>query len=466
MKTFIAVILGLATGLMGVGYAEADAPPPNQPTAASVKYADVVEVFPNALYLAKHGTVMTYDGLHLRGHGFNTADPAANIVLFDGVGALQMCPVDKSTAGCTPGFVVTVIADGTELKVDGIPKNYAGFRRVAIATMSGAQGLGGAIPVSAPTVTFSPFGAIWPRVAALVVLVGSILLVLRAFAQRVPLSGAPTGTEIYRWQSLLVESDTNTFSLSRLQLVIWTLVTLFAWSYLSIARSVIQMTPTFGDIPGSLAGLLGISVGTTISTLTLNAVKGSKAAGPTSPSISDFISVGGVVAPDRLQYLLWTIIGAIAYVALTLSLDPASIQQYIELPSGFLTLSGISTAGYLGARVARNAGPNILRVTTVPDAQEKLVKLTVEGTALSKSGQYLIALSKDTGKGYDSAVAITASELQPPIEASEVEDGSQDLYKRLVIVFRPANGKWFDTPPQKGQFSIVNPDGQRADWPF
>ncbi|MGC5887880.1 hypothetical protein LDP09_25375, partial [Ralstonia pseudosolanacearum] len=87
MKTFIAVILGLATGLMGVGYAEADAPPPNQPTAASVKYADVVEVFPNALYLAKHGTVMTYDGLHLRGHGFNTADPAANIVLFDGVGA-------------------------------------------------------------------------------------------------------------------------------------------------------------------------------------------------------------------------------------------------------------------------------------------------------------------------------------------------------------------------------------------
>jgi hypothetical protein len=464
MKKSVAAILGLTASPIGIGYAAPEAPPANQP-AATIKYVDVVEAFPNALYPNKHGTLTTFDGLHLRGHGFDIANPSANIVLFDDASALQMCPQGEPIEGCTPGFAVTVIADGTELKIDGIPGKYAGFRRVAVANTSAAEGLGAALPASAPTVTLSPFGPIWPRVAALGVLMGSIFLVLIVFAKQVPLPGAPTGTKIRRWQSLLVEPDTNTFSLSRLQLVIWTLVALFAWSYLSIARSVIQMTPTFGDIPGSLAGLLGISVGTTVSTLTLNAVKGGKAAGPTSPSFSDFVSVGGVAAPDRLQYLLWTVIGAIAYIALTLSLDPASIQQYIDLPSGFLTLSGISAAGYLGARVARSAGPNISRVTAVADAQTKFVTLTVEGTALSKSGQYLLAFPN--ANGYGSAVAIAASELQLPIGANATDqDGSPDLYKKLVIVFQPATGNWFNAQPQKGQFSIVNPDGQRADWPF
>lgn len=462
MKTFVAAIL--VADLMIAGQAAADAIQPNQ-TAATVKYADVVQLFPNALYPSKHGALTTYDGLHLRGNGFDAVNPAANILLIDGNRALQMCVQDKPTAGCTPGFSVAGITGGTELEVNGIPENFKGFRRIAVATTSGAQGLGTAIPSSAPTVTFSPFGAIWPRVAALIVLVASISLVPIVFRRRVPLSSAPAGTMIRQWQLLLVEPDTNTFSLSRLQLVVWTFVALFAWSYLSIARSVIQMTPTFGDIPGSLAGLLGISVGATVSTLTLNVVKGGKAAGPTSPSFSDFISVGGVVAPDRLQYLLWTVVGAIAYVTLTLSLDPARIQQYIELPTGFLTLSGISAAGYLGARIARSAGPIVSRVTAAPDAETQAVTLTVEGTALSKSGKYLIAYS--TNNGYGSAVAITASELQLPIVANvEDQDGSPDLYKKLVIVFKPARGNWFGQQSQKGQFSIINPDGQRADWPF
>ena len=60
------------------------------------------------------------------------------------------------------------------------------------------------------------------------------------------------------------------------------------------------------------------------------------------------IGSGGTVAPERFQYLLWTVVAIAGFLLLILRTDPGSLTELPKIPDSLLLLTGVSSAGYLG----------------------------------------------------------------------------------------------------------------------
>ncbi|MEM5453061.1 hypothetical protein [Paraburkholderia guartelaensis] len=319
-----------------------------------------------------------------------------------------------------------------------------------------------------------------PRVIAaglLAVLV--VLLVAMNFKKvTIPADTVETPTcRIPRWKTIFIDFDSNTYSLSRVQLVAWTFVALFGWLYLSVARSMVQGMVTFSDIPDGLTGILIVSVGTSVAVGGVSAVKGGKSSGPFSPSFSDLYSVGGIIVPERFQFFLWTVVGTIGYLVYTVALDPASIQNLPTLPNGFMQLAGISAAGYVGGKLVRRAGPVLTSVKPVAVAKDggTTMTWTLTGSGLAQKAGF--------------ALKVTTGFVTPPYREDELrgivvtadpanQDSDPTLFKQLTVtqdnapaealpnaVF-PAPPVTSTAPVQPRFFVILNPDGQRAEWPY
>jgi hypothetical protein len=116
----------------------------------------------------------------------------------------------------------------------------------------------------------------------------------------------------------------------------------------------------------------------------ITSTSGGKGSGSFSPSSSDLITSGGVAAPERLQFLLWTVLGVIAFLFYTLAIGPNEITELPPIPRGFLELMGISSAGYIGGKLARGPGPKIVRMTGQVTGTQ--IALKIDGAALGTKG--------------------------------------------------------------------------------
>jgi hypothetical protein len=121
----------------------------------------------------------------------------------------------------------------------------------------------------------------------------------------------------------------------------------------------IQWTFQFPDIPSGWPTLLGVSAGTTVAAVGITSTRGAKGAGPVSPSFADFITSGGMVMSTRFQFFVWTLVGGVGFLFLILRSDPSNLHALPDVPTGFLYLMGISSAGYLGGKVTSLPGPNV-----------------------------------------------------------------------------------------------------------
>src|SRR5262249_47842257 len=150
---------------------------------------------------------------------------------------------------------------------------------------------------------------------------------------------------------LFLDRQTNSYSLSKFQLIAWTAVAIFGYVYVLFCRTLIQWDFGFPPIPNGWPTLLGVSAATTVAAVGITANRGSKGAGPQTPSFADFISSGGMVTSDRFQFFVWTLVGFLGFLLLILLPDPASLKVLPDVPEGFLYLMGISAAGYIGGKV-------------------------------------------------------------------------------------------------------------------
>lgn len=156
-----------------------------------------------------------------------------------------------------------------------------------------------------------------------------------------------------------LDKETNSYSLSKFQLLAWTAVSIFGYLYLFVCRLLVQWDFNFPPIPDNLPQLLAISAGTAVAATGITSTVGSKGAGNVQPSFSDFISTGGLVVAERFQFFVWTLVGCLGFISLLLMKDPATINELPKVPDGFLYLMGISSAGYLGGKAVRKPGPVI-----------------------------------------------------------------------------------------------------------
>jgi hypothetical protein len=199
-------------------------------------------------------------------------------------------------------------------------------------------------------------------VGTLAIFATAVVLMVRRKAA----SYAPFGEHYSTLSYLLIDRETNSYSLSHLQLMLWTAAAIVACVYVAASQWLVQWQWQVPKIPDGLAPLLGLSVGTTALAVGATEARGSKGAGPAHPGVGDFLTVGGVLAPERLQFFVWTVLGVIGFIGATLAQDPAAVSEPPKIPENFLPLMGVSSLGYLAGKVVRKPGPIIKQLLPQP----------------------------------------------------------------------------------------------------
>lgn len=164
--------------------------------------------------------------------------------------------------------------------------------------------------------------------------------------------------------------ERNKLSLSRLQLLLWTIVVLSA--YLSAALANVGLgapEPLSIAVPEPLWLAMGLSTSSLVaSPLVLNRAKGNAVAqneAPEESSWTDLVrseerGLTGVVDLGRLQLLLVTVVLVLAYavvVAHALADDSRVIATLPRIDDAFVIMLGISHAGYLAKKTVPRPQP-------------------------------------------------------------------------------------------------------------
>jgi hypothetical protein len=290
--------------------------------------------------------------------------------------------------------------------------------------------------------------------------------------------------------ALFLDRETATYSLSKFQFYIWTAVSVMAYFYLAASRAFVQGVWVFTGIPDSLPGIVLISGATGVMAVVATNSRGPKGAGDVHPSLADFVCSGGVVAVERVQFLIWTIIGAVMFLWLSLVQTPVEILELPKVPENFLQLMGISSLGYLGGKFARKAGPIIndvsVRLATLAgkkkegetaangeaakkeDATKPAAKsstqtvITLRGRILSPDADFKITYETEDS----AAKEVSLTDHFAPVEVKVLETDDQTskqnrTAKKLELTIDQPTLEWLNGATK---LLISNPDGQTASW--
>jgi len=214
-----------------------------------------------------------------------------------------------------------------------------------------------------------------PIVIALAVL-GAVIAIIYFLFIRKMVHHLPNKAPYPELACLFIDPQTKTYSLSKLQMIIWAAAAIVAYSYLAASQFLVQWKLGIPNVPEGLPMLLGISATTTALAVGATEFRGSKGAGKVHPGLADFITTGGVFAPERLQFFVWTILGAITFVTATLAQDPGTATEMANIPDTFNQLMGASSLGYLAGKFTRKPGPVIKYVAV--DSQSGDIRIVGE----------------------------------------------------------------------------------------
>jgi hypothetical protein len=259
------------------------------------------------------------------------------------------------------------------------------------------------------------------------------------------------------FQSFFLDKATNSYSLSKFQMVLWTAVFVFGYVYLFLCRMLIQWKFELPPVPDGLPAMLAISAGTVIAAAGATEARGSKGAGDVHPSMADFISTGGLVVGERFQFFVWTLVATAGFVALLVMRDPATLMELPPIPQNFLYLMGISSVGYLAGKVVRKPGPVIKKLLVdalTPRTSGTAATMTIklEGENLAEGGIIRVddkELLKDVGYTFTEKTA----QAQAP---------DPTFCTQLTVLLKSAD----DYIAGEHKITLINGDAQAASATF
>ncbi len=384
-------------------------------------------------------------GFDIFGEGFSPKGPPTdNGLLIENQEIRDIC----WGAGCDENKLRAIVSeDGRQLTVKGLSTNQDGIMNVRLR-------VGDRYSPPFP-LTLSRVGRSTPMFYSLLIvaaLFGIIFVLTRKGIGVSEIAGKRFGI----LTSLFLDPETDTYSLSRFQFFLWTAVAILAYLYLMLSRSLVQGKLEFVDVPEGLPAIILISASTTVLALGVNNSKGPKGAGEIHPSLADFISVGGMVVPERFQFFVWTLLGAIVFLFLVMLNDPRTISDLPKVPSGFLELMGISSLGYLGGKLARKPGPVIDEISPKISSLE----LTIRGRVLSQDAGFQIGNDQI---GNDTLIADNIEGGKPKISEPDTQTSEPNMAKVLVLTIKNPKPEWLQG---NNRLTIINPDGQKATWAY
>jgi hypothetical protein len=178
------------------------------------------------------------------------------------------------------------------------------------------------------------------KIACLTILLLVLLLTFQAVATK----------KVNFLKSVLLDHRTNSYSLSKCQAFVWTLVLIGSYFYLAVGKTLIFGTGVIPDFNASLLVLMGISYGGSLASAQLNRFFPKKELTPPPPGLIDLISEGGEVSLPRLQLVGFTITAIVVYIYNLSGADFLS-KGLPDIPPTLLGLLGISQGGYLGGKL-------------------------------------------------------------------------------------------------------------------
>jgi hypothetical protein len=305
-----------------------------------------------------------------------------------------------------------------------------------------------------------------PRNYAIAVTAALVILIYFLLTTGRPAQQATTDRGTYLLTALFLDEETKTYSLSKCQFYAWTFAAILGYVFFAISKSIIQGSAVFPDIPGGLPAILLFSAGTSVVATGITSSKGSKGSGEIHPTLADFVTTGGVVAPERLQFVVWTVVGIFTFLTIVFKSDPLTLSDLPNIPGGFLQLMGISSAGYLAGKLVRKPGP-VAKIISVAN---------ITSTDGNVPNEYL---------------APNGTRLQLPVLTLDLKGENLDPNGQIKVDGQPLRGDMFwinhDAPdPKSGLCSelkvslnnattylegthtltLVNTDAQAADFVF
>ena len=146
------------------------------------------------------------------------------------------------------------------------------------------------------------------------------------------------------------QSPSGSYSASKFQIWLWTVVIIFSFVYVFLRRGAVI------EFPESIWWLLGISVGSTGTAKFITVSKLNKQEESDNSTISEkehydsnaerlasLLSEKGHLSLMRLQMFGWTVVTSLLFIVHVIR-----SEQLWDVPTGLLVLMGISHAGYLG----------------------------------------------------------------------------------------------------------------------
>jgi hypothetical protein len=266
------------------------------------------------------------------------------------------------------------------------------------------------------------------------------------------------GTHYGPLSAFFLDKETNSYSLSKFQLLAWTAVAVFGYVYLLCCQTLIQWNFNFPSIPSGWPTLLGVSAGATVAAVGITSTRGSKGAGPLSPSMADFISSGGLVLSDRFQFFVWTLVGCGGFLFLVLKNDPSKLTELPDVPSGFLYLMGISAAGYLGGKLVRLPGPvvkQLLVQSAVPNGSGTAsLTIKLKGENLSRDAKFKIDDDDD----------LRSDQVDIGVDSKTQDQPADPTFcSELIVTLKQVADKYLDgvhkltlTNNKDGQMAVTN----------
>jgi hypothetical protein len=395
----------------------------------------ISSVYPSVSYPDKDHFEFT-----ITGEGFSYIKED-NALVIEGRPTVTVCS-EKVSDDCVNE---EVSANGRELKFSNIPlSKYQGQFNVGVRV--GDRASDNTVPV-----TLSRIGRKKPAAIAVGFLLALIALIVW-LVRRQPKALSEGRVKGAFLSSVFLDPETNTYSLSKFQFYAWTAAAIFGYVYLSTSKTWVQGDLTFADIPGNLPGIIFVSAATTAVAVGITSAKGSKGAGDMNPSLADFVSTGGVIAAERLQFFVWTLIGVGAFIALTLSIEPGSIHGLPTIPENFLYMMGISSFGYLSGKLARKPGPVISNI----EAETGSLTLTIHGTNLSPDARFKID-DADVPLNFLNNAAHPNG--KPEVVEPDEQPGFAKVLRLILETTDQTAEKW---KTGKHKLTLINPDAQKA----
>jgi hypothetical protein len=406
----------------------------------------------------------------LLGEGFSEV-AEDNFLVFEGLDEIAARATDSSSTHL--------------LQFEGIPGSFAGLQHIRLR-IGDQYSQDPATPLVLADYTGRALGI----AAALVTLIAFVLTVVVTSRglQRAVIAGVPKSVAT----TFLLDAETDSYSLSKLQFYLWTGAAIFGYLYMLLVRSLIQGSFEFPEIPTNLPGVLLISGSTSIVAKGISTMRGPTGSGSIQPSLADFVTVGGIVSVERFQFLVWTILGVFSFLFLIGSQNPEQFHALPSVPDGFLYLMGVSSGGYLGGKLARKPGPVVDTIsgkTTQPVAEAvgtslgapQSVSLAIKGRGLSTAARIQLqgrdvtfdVIPRRTALA-EAAAAVPPKDADLVVLAEDPQAKDPMLASELLLTLRHPEA-WlrsqgldatlFDPASQtKPTLRLTNPDGQMSEW--